>query len=74
MCESQEDCVCFNAVTTAYGQLKARRVSEPAAFKSATTVYRYHHPEVPLADARAIVAAWLDGDGGQNAAAPPAGA
>lgn len=63
MCESRDDCACFSAVTTAYGQLKARRVPEPAAFKSATTVYRFHHPDVSLADARATVAAWLDTNG-----------
>ena len=63
MCESRDECACFNAVTTAYGQLKARRVPEHAAFKSATTVYRFHHPEVSLSDARATVAAWLDTDG-----------
>ncbi len=31
-----------------------------AAFQSCTTLYRIHHPEAKLSEARALVSEWID--------------
>lgn len=60
MCESTIDCVCQNAVATAYRELRQRNVSETSAFETATRLLRIHHPEFGLRAARERTAAILD--------------
>ena len=59
MCDLTANCVCHEAVLRAYGELKDRNVPNTAAFDSAVTVFRYHHPEIPVIEARYTVADWL---------------
>jgi len=53
------ECVCRDAVLRTFGELRQRYNSEEAALKSAATVYRYHHPEVPEAQALETVRRWV---------------
>ncbi|MFT9095106.1 MAG: hypothetical protein ABF459_08210 [Gluconobacter cerinus] len=51
---------CERAVVTAYQEL--REVSQPdmQAFAACTTLYRIHHPESSITEARRLVAEWID--------------
>ncbi|GBQ21116.1 hypothetical protein AA103193_1616 [Tanticharoenia sakaeratensis NBRC 103193] len=51
---------CERAVVTAYQEL--REVGQPdlAAFGACTTLYRIHHPEASLSEARRLVSEWID--------------
>lgn len=51
---------CERAVVTAYGELRALGSDDIAAFGACTTLYRIHHPEASLNEARRLVAEWID--------------
>ena len=51
---------CERAVVTAYRELRRAGTEDMAAFQSCTTLYRIHHPEARLSEARALVAEWID--------------
>ena len=51
---------CERAVVTAYRELRRAGTDDMAAFQSCTTLYRIHHPEAGLSEARALVAEWID--------------
>jgi hypothetical protein len=54
------DKVCQRIVKRVFQELQERGVAEEIAFESATTVYRFHHPEVPKREAQFKIAEWLD--------------
>ncbi len=51
---------CERAVVTAYRELRRGGADDMRAFQSCTTLYRIHHPEAPLSEARRLVAEWID--------------
>jgi len=51
---------CERAVVTAYRELRRTGTDDMAAFQSCTTLYRIHHPESKLSEARALVSEWID--------------
>jgi hypothetical protein len=51
---------CERAVVTAYRELRAIGTDDLAAFQSCTTLYRIHHPEAGVSEARALVSEWID--------------
>jgi hypothetical protein len=51
---------CERAVVTAYRELREVGQSDMAAFQACTTLYRVHHPEASIAEARRLVAEWVD--------------
>lgn len=51
---------CERAVVTAYRELRSRGVSDFDAFRACTTLYRIHHPESSVSEARYLVAEWID--------------
>lgn len=51
---------CERAVVTAYRELRDVGQSDLAAFQACTTLYRVHHPEASVAEARLLVAEWVD--------------
>ncbi len=51
---------CERAVVTAYRELRGRDTPDPLAFQACTTLYRIHHPEASLSEARRLVAEWID--------------
>ncbi len=51
---------CERAVVTAYRELRKGGSTDIAAFQTCTTLYRIHHPEAGLSEARALVAEWID--------------
>lgn len=51
---------CERAVVTAYRDLRSRGTDDMSAFQACTTLYRIHHPEASLAEARRLVAEWID--------------
>ncbi|GAN78473.1 hypothetical protein [Acidisphaera rubrifaciens] len=51
---------CERAVVTAYRELRHCGNDDPAAFRACTTLYRIHHPEASLNEARRLVAEWID--------------
>lgn len=51
---------CERAVLTAYGDLRMLGTPDPQAFQCCTTLYRIHHPEASLNEARRLVAEWID--------------
>jgi hypothetical protein len=51
---------CERAVVTAYCELRKAGAADMAAFQSCTTLYRIHHPESSLSEARALVSEWID--------------
>ncbi len=51
---------CERAVVTAYRELRACGTDDMAAFSSCTTLYRIHHPEASLREARMLVSEWID--------------
>ena len=60
---------CEQAVVTAYRDLRGHGVADLHAFRSCAMLYRIHHPEASLDEARRLVAEWIDhhvvrGDGG----------
>ena len=60
---------CERAVVTAYRELRQIGSDDLAAFQACTLLYRIHHPEASINEARRLVAEWIDhhvvrGDGG----------
>ena len=51
---------CERAVITAYTELRAFGNADLDAFRACTTLYRIHHPEASLNEARRLVAEWVD--------------
>jgi len=51
---------CERAVVTAYCELRQGGADDVAAFQACTTLYRIHHPEASISEARLLVAEWID--------------
>ena len=51
---------CERAVITAYRELRSVGTGDMHAFQACTTLYRIHHPEASLNEARRLVAEWID--------------
>lgn len=51
---------CERAVVTAYRDLRQLGSDDLAAFRTCTEIYRVHHPEAPINEARRLVAEWID--------------
>lgn len=51
---------CERAVITAYRDLRHFGADDLAAFQACTTLYRIHHPESSVNEARRLVAEWID--------------
>ncbi len=51
---------CERAVVTAYRDLRSLGTTDLSAFGACTTLYRIHHPEASLNEARRLVAEWID--------------
>lgn len=51
---------CERAVVTAYRDLRQHGTGDMAAFQACTALYRIHHPEASLNEARRLVAEWID--------------
>ena len=51
---------CERAVITAYRELRGLDTPDLDAFRACTTLYRIHHPEASLNEARRLVAEWVD--------------
>lgn len=51
---------CERAVVTAYRDLRNFGTDDLSAFTACTTLYRIHHPEASLNEARRLVAEWID--------------
>ena len=51
---------CERAVVTAYRDLRQHGSGDLAAFQACTALYRIHHPEASLNEARRLVAEWID--------------
>jgi hypothetical protein len=51
---------CERAVVTAYRDLRLHGTPDLPAFQACTTLYRIHHPEASLSEARRLVAEWID--------------
>ena len=51
---------CERAVVTAYSELRLVGSGDLDAFRACTTLYRIHHPEASVAEARRLVAEWID--------------
>jgi streptomycin 6-kinase len=51
---------CERAVITAYSELRDHGSDDMSAFVACTTLYRIHHPEASLGEARRLVAEWVD--------------
>ncbi len=51
---------CERAVVTAYRELRESGAEDMPAFQACTTLYRVHHPEASIAEARRLVAEWVD--------------
>jgi hypothetical protein len=51
---------CERAVVTAYRDLRVKGVPDMSAFMACTTLYRVHHPESSVNEARRLVAEWVD--------------
>lgn len=63
---------CERAVVTAYRELRHVGSDDLSAFQACTALYRIHHPEATVNEARRLVAEWVDRHLGrrQDAAAP----
>jgi hypothetical protein len=51
---------CERAVVTAYRELRVLGNADMDSFQACTTLYRIHHPEASLNEARRLVAEWID--------------
>jgi hypothetical protein len=51
---------CERAVVTAYQELRQFGTDDVSAFQACTTLYKIHHPEASLSEARLLVAEWID--------------
>ncbi|WPB87542.1 hypothetical protein [Sediminicoccus rosea] len=64
---------CERAVVTAYRELRDVGTTDMAAFQACTTLYRVHHPEASIAEARRLVAEWVDHHVTRQSTAPAPG-
>ena len=53
------DCACRAAVERVYREFIRHGDDDCQAFESAVRVYRFHHPEASLRNARYAVAEWV---------------
>ena len=51
---------CERAVVTAYRELRQVGSDDLSAFQACTALYRIHHPEATMNEARRVVAEWID--------------
>jgi hypothetical protein len=51
---------CERAVVVAYRELRSVGTADMEAFRACTTLYRIHHPEASINEARRLVAEWID--------------
>jgi hypothetical protein len=51
---------CERAVVAAYRDLRAHGTDDMQAFQACTTLYRIHHPEASINEARRLVSEWID--------------
>ena len=51
---------CERAVVTAYRELRDTGTNDFSAFGACTSLYRIHHPEATVTEARRLVAEWID--------------
>ncbi|MES2710901.1 MAG: hypothetical protein V4653_04925 [Pseudomonadota bacterium] len=51
---------CERAVVTAYRELRETGNPDMAAFRACTALYRIHHPESSVNEARLLVSEWID--------------
>ena len=51
---------CERAVVTAYRELRHVGSDDLSAFQACTALYRIHHPEATIGEARRLVAEWID--------------
>jgi hypothetical protein len=51
---------CERAVVTAYHELRQIGTDDMSAFQACTSLYRIHHPESSVNEARRLVAEWID--------------
>lgn len=51
---------CERVVITAYRDLRSRDVPDVSAFQACVTLYRIHHPEASVSEARRLVSEWID--------------
>ncbi|HUC18346.1 MAG TPA: hypothetical protein VMA37_11765 [Acetobacteraceae bacterium] len=51
---------CERAVVTAYRDLRRGGCGDLESFQACTTLYRIHHPEASISEARLLVAEWID--------------
>jgi streptomycin 6-kinase len=51
---------CERAVVTAYREMRETGDDDLAAFRACTVLYRIHHPESSVSEARRLVAEWID--------------
>jgi hypothetical protein len=51
---------CEKAVVVAYRELRTHGTDDMDAFQACTTLYRIHHPEASINEARRLVAEWID--------------
>ncbi len=51
---------CERAVVTAYRELRHVGSDDLSAFQACTALYRIHHPEATINEARRLVAEWID--------------
>ena|GEM_PF-366836 len=64
---------CERAVVTAYRDLREHGLSDLEAFTACTTLYRIHHPEASISEARRLVAEWIDHHVVRHASGPTPG-
>lgn len=64
---------CERAVVVAYRELRGIGAPDLAAFSACTTLYRIHHPEASVNEARRLVAEWIDHHVVRESADPAAG-
>jgi hypothetical protein len=64
---------CERAVVTAYRELREGGSGDMSAFTACTTLYRIHHPEASMTEARRLVAEWIDHHVVHAATGPAAG-
>ena len=64
---------CERAVVTAYRELRVKGTADLDAFGACTTLYRIHHPEASLNEARRLVAEWVDHHVIRNESGPTPG-
>ena len=51
---------CERAVVTAYRELRGVGSDDLSAFQACAALYRIHHPEASIDEARRLVAEWID--------------